>query len=94
LQLLELCLTGWPRDTHSKNPRFSSDGKPIDSHSGRESRPGKFHPEALVEPDRTLSRHQAPIMEPRYVPTASEQQLWTTTRDARDPVPSFLEVGA
>ena len=22
------------------------------------------------------------------------KQLWTTTRDARDPVPSFLEVGA
>ncbi len=41
--------------------------------SGRESRPEEFHPEALAEPDRTLSRHPAPIMEPRYVPTASEQ---------------------
>ena len=38
-----------------------------------ESRPGEFHPEALAEPDRTLSRHPAPIMEPRYVPTAREQ---------------------
>jgi hypothetical protein len=32
---------------------------------GQESRPGEFHPEALAEPDMTLSRHPAPIMEPR-----------------------------
>ena len=32
--------------------------------SGRESRPGEFHPEALAEPDVTLSRHPAPIKEP------------------------------
>src|SRR6266516_3607346 len=49
--------------------------------SGRESRLGEFHPEALAEPDRTLSRHPAPIMEPRYVPTASEQT--TLDDDAR-----------
>jgi len=30
----------------------------------RESRPGEFHPEALAEPDVTLSRHPAPIKEP------------------------------
>ena len=48
---------------------------------GWESRPGEFHPEALAEPDRTLSRHPAPIMEPRYVPTASEQT--TLDDDAR-----------
>jgi hypothetical protein len=40
---------------------------------GRESRPEEFHPEALAEPDRTLSRHPAPIMEPRYMPTPSGQ---------------------
>jgi len=32
--------------------------------SGRESRPGDFHPEALAEPYVTLSRHTAPIKEP------------------------------
>jgi hypothetical protein len=32
--------------------------------SGRESRPGEFHPEALAEPYVTLSRHTAPIKEP------------------------------
>ncbi len=31
---------------------------------GRESRPGESHPEALAEPDVTLSRHTAPIKEP------------------------------
>ena len=36
----------------------------------RVSRPGEFHPEALAEPDRTLSRHPAPIKEPlRMVPS-------------------------
>jgi len=36
----------------------------------RVSRPGEFHPEALAEPDRTLSRHPAPIKEPlRIVPS-------------------------
>jgi hypothetical protein len=30
----------------------------------RVSRPGEFHPEALAEPDVTLSRHPAPIKEP------------------------------
>ena len=58
-----------------KSPMHSSslvkDSKFPDS--GRESRPGEFHPEALAEPDRTLSRHPAPIMEPRYVPTPSGQ---------------------
>ena|ERR1035438_2159653 len=29
-----------------------------------ESRPGEFHPEALAEPDVTLSHHPAPIREP------------------------------
>src|SRR5712691_4596418 len=46
-----------------------------------ESRPREFHPEALAEPDRTLSRHPAPIMEPHYVATASEQT--TLDDDAR-----------
>jgi hypothetical protein len=32
--------------------------------SGRESRPGEFHSEALAEPYVTLSRHTAPIKEP------------------------------
>ena len=32
--------------------------------SGRESRPGESHPEALAEPYVTLSRHTAPIKEP------------------------------
>ena len=49
--------------------------------SGRESRPEEFHPEALAEPDRTLSRHPAPIMEPRYVPTPSGRT--TLDNDAR-----------
>ena len=41
--------------------------------SGRESRPGESHPEALAELYVSLSTHTAPIMEPRHVPTASEQ---------------------
>jgi hypothetical protein len=41
--------------------------------SWRESRPGESHPEALAELYVSLSTHTAPIMEPRHVPTASEQ---------------------
>ena len=37
---------------------------PLKSSSGRESRPGESHPEALAEPYVTLSRHTAPIKEP------------------------------
>ena len=33
----------------------------LDIQSGRVSSPGEFHPEALSEPYRTLSRHTAPI---------------------------------
>ena len=36
----------------------------VSHNSGRESRPGEFHPEALAEPYVTLSRHTAPIKEP------------------------------
>ncbi len=57
----------------------SSMALPTDS--GRESRPEEFHPEALAEPDRTLSRHPAPIMEPCYVPTPSGRT--TLDNDAR-----------
>jgi hypothetical protein len=51
------------------------------SDSGWESCPGESHPEALAELYVSLSTHTAPIMEPCYLPTASEQT--TLDNDAR-----------
>ena len=51
--------------------------------SGRGSRPRESHPEALAELYVSLSTHTAPIMEPCYVPLASEQT--SLDNDARGP---------